>query len=198
MVKKYHTKICGNGLPLKVSIFKMSNKEDIEILKDSVKFEIFFKKYYREFCLIAYYYVRNTEISEEIVQDVLVKIWEKRDTLDIKDSLFSYIKISIKNSCFNFFKHKKITLDYEKEESEKISSGYVNVSEELQDNELAIIIAKALDKLPPQRRKIFLLSRQEGLKYHEIAEKLNLSIKTIEAQMGLALKQLREMLKDYI
>jgi RNA polymerase sigma-70 factor (ECF subfamily) len=172
----------------------MDENDSIEVLKDIHLFENFFKNHYRFFCSIAYKLLKDRDLSEEIVQDVFVKVWERRETLDVKGSLAAYFTISIKNSCINFLKHQNIVNNFEKsfhpEESE--------VDNESGTVDLAFKISQAIDELPPRRKQIFLMSREEGLKYYEIAEQLGISIKTVEAQMGLALKQLRERLRDFI
>ncbi len=170
-----------------------SSNDDIKILKDPYLFELFFKKYYTSFCVLAYKFLNNKEIAEEIVQDVFVKIWEKRNKIEVKGSLIAYFNLAIKNTCLNYFKHKRIELQYIQQ--------YKEMPVEFQEeHELFLIekIKKAIEALPEQRRKIFLMSREQDLKYHEIAKKMNISIKTVETQMGLALKQLRNCLKDYL
>jgi RNA polymerase sigma-70 factor (ECF subfamily) len=172
--------------------------DENKILTHPAEFEKFFREKYRGFCLFACKYVKDIEVAEEVVQDVMVKLWEKREQLDIKGSVLAYINISVKNSCLNFLKHKNIVLNFEKNETQRISWDTSETEEEMQDIELETAVLNAIAELPPQRQKIFSMSRVDGLKYHEIADKMGLSIKTIEAQMGSALKQLRVKLKDYM
>lgn len=98
----------------------------------------------------------------------------------------------------NYLKHKTIVASFEKAETTRMGHDLYENTEETSDLELETAILNAMDELPPQRKKIFMYSRVDGLKYHEIAEKMGLSIKTIEAQMGQALKQLRVKLKEFI
>jgi RNA polymerase sigma-70 factor (ECF subfamily) len=112
--------------------------------------------------------------------------------------MMAYISTSVKNSCLNYLKHKTIVASFEKSEATRIAYNSSETEEEMIDIELETAIIKAMDELPPQRKKIFMFSRIDGLKYHEIADKMGLSVKTIEAQMGQALKQLRIKLKEYI
>ncbi len=175
----------------------MSSVDDSSILSDPLAFEKFFKDKYRMFCHLALRYTNNDTVAEEIVQEVLVKVWERRDQIDVKGSLTAYIALSVKNTCINYLKHQQIITNFEK--NELIHASIETYAENFPDNtELEAMIFDAIDKLPPKRKQIFLLSRIDGLKYHEIASKLNLSVKTVEAQMGIALKQLRVMLKDYL
>lgn len=173
----------------------MASDDDVGILLHVVRFEKFFKQHYANFCLLAYRYLNDRDLAEEIVQDVFVKIWEKRKSLNVKGSLTAYFYLAIKNTCLNYLKHKRVEAafaqNYLQQQTE--NTIFEESSEDLNEK-----ISKAIDTLPPQRKKIFLMSRYEGMKYHEIASKLQLSVKTVEAQMGLALKQLREQLKDYL
>jgi RNA polymerase sigma-70 factor, ECF subfamily len=168
------------------------------IFKDSREFEKFFKEKYKLLCYLANKYVKDLDVAEEIVQEVLVKMWEKREQLIINGPIIAYISTSIKNSCLNYLKHKIIVAAYEKSEIVRISNDASETEEEMKDMELETAVLNAISELPPQRQKIFSMSRVDGLKYHEIAEKMGLSIKTVEAQMGAALKQLRVKLKDYM
>ncbi len=176
----------------------MASPEEFNIFKDPIKFEKFFRDNYRSFCFLACKYVKNLDIAEEIVQDVFVHIWEKRDSIIVKGSMVAYVSTSVKNNCLNYIKHQTVVRSHEQNEILRISTDASDTEEEMQDLELESKILNAIAELPPQRKKIFTLSRVDGLKYHEIAEKLGLSVKTIEAQMGKALKYLREELKDYI
>jgi RNA polymerase sigma-70 factor, ECF subfamily len=176
----------------------MPSFDENKILTHPEEFEKFFKEKYRGFCLLACKYLKDIEIAEEVVQDVMVRLWEKRDQLEIKGSVLAYINISVKNSCLNYIKHKNIVQTYEKAETQRISWDPSENEEEMRDMELETAVLNAIAKLPPQRQKIFSMSRVDGLKYHEIADRMGLSIKTVEAQMGSALKQLRVMLKDYM
>ena len=177
---------------------KQSDKELYFGLKNSDEkaFEILFHRYYPSMCLYACQFIEDEEKAEEIVQDMFVKIWSKRNELDIESSFKQYLLRSIKNQCLNQLQHLKIRQKYAekvKEESrfEPNANGFFmefGLNEKIEDS---------INALPERRKEIFRLSREEGLKYKEIAEQLNISVKTVEAQMGLALKQLRELLKDY-
>jgi RNA polymerase sigma-70 factor, ECF subfamily len=176
----------------------MPSFDEQKILTHPAEFEKFFREKYRGFCLLACKYLKDIETAEEVVQDVLVKLWDKRDQIEIKGSVLAYINISVKNSCLNYIKHKNIVLTYEKTETQRLSWDPTENEEEMRDLELETAVLNAIAELPPQRQKIFSMSRVDGLKYHEIADKMGLSIKTVEAQMGKALKQLRVSLKDFM
>jgi RNA polymerase sigma-70 factor, ECF subfamily len=176
----------------------MSLSEGSNILVNPIEFEKFFREKYRSLCFQANRYVKDITVAEEIVQEVFVHIWEKRDQILIKGSVSAYIATSVKNNCLNHLKHVSIVKLYERNELTRVSIDPADTEEEMHDFELESAILNAIAELPPQRKKVFMLSRVDGLKYHEIAEKLGLSVKTIEAQMGKALKQLRIKLKDYV
>jgi RNA polymerase sigma-70 factor (ECF subfamily) len=159
-------------------------------------FEIIFKRYYQALCLFSRQFLEDDEQAEEAVQDIFVKIWEKRFSLSIETSLEHYLFRAVRNHCFNQLQRRKIKKRYAKEMLENLERE-IKTEEYYLEPDIKIKIDEAIGLLPPKRKKIFRLSREEGLKYKEIAEQMNLSIKTVEAQMGLALKFLREKLKDY-
>lgn len=158
-------------------------------------FEQLFKLYYGYLCAFACKIIEDEIAAEEIVQDTFVKFWEKREQITIETSVKSYLFRSVKNSCLNTIKHNNTKANYAQyiiAEAEKnnFDDNYIEV-------DLAEKIEESIQALPEKRRKIFRMSREEGLKYREIAEKLHLSVKTVEAQMSLAIKTLRNKLKNY-
>ncbi|MEQ8909909.1 MAG: RNA polymerase sigma-70 factor [Vicingaceae bacterium] len=160
---------------------------------DRKAFEQLFRTYYTALCRFACGYLKDMAQAEDTVQTVFVKLWEKRDSLAVESSLKAYLFQAVKNSCFNALKHEKVKAEHQSFQFHNAESK----SEErtLETNEINELIHKKLDELPEKRKVIFLMSREEGLKYAEIAEKLNISVKTVETQMSLALKFLREQLK---
>lgn len=163
---------------------------------DEQAFKVLFEKYYSSMCLFARQYLKDHEMAEESVQDMFVKIWEKRHTLIIETSVKHYLFRSVRNHCLNQIQHEKIKQQYA---SNVLESAYQEIDPEQFYIEVDLLkrIENSINSLPPKRKEIFRLSREQGLKYKEIAEKLNISVKTVEAQMGLALKYLREELKEY-
>ncbi len=142
-------------------------------------------------------FLKDLDAAEEIVQDLFVKFWENRATIKISSSVRSYLFTSVRNSCLNFIKHLKIEESYKQYNEIERESGSITVDEEFEGSELEKQIRKAIDQLPPERKKVFIMSRFEGLKYREIAEKSGISIKTVENQMGKAIKFLRQELVEY-
>ena len=171
----------------------MDKQEEAVLFKkikkgDEKAFEKLFHCYYSHLCLFAEHYVRNRAEAEEIVQDTFVSIWEKKEKISITTS--------VKNSCLNYIKHTQI----KNQHAEKILSeanGDEQDDARLIEPELLPIIEECINSLPEKRREVFRLSREEGLKYREIAKKLNISVKTVETHMGLAIKTLRDKLKQF-
>ncbi|NOU48040.1 MAG: RNA polymerase sigma-70 factor [Bacteroidales bacterium] len=160
-------------------------------------FEEIFRMYYSPLCRYCLRYVSDTQIAEEIVQDLFFRLWEKREKLILHLSLQSYLYKSVKNYSINYInqlkiqeKHRQYVGFNAKESQEPI--------DQLEEIDLELLINNTILKLPEKRREVFELSRHEGLKYSEIAEKLNISIKTVEAQMSKSLEQLRLVLKEYL
>ncbi|HEY4788674.1 MAG TPA: RNA polymerase sigma-70 factor [Bacteroidales bacterium] len=175
---------------------------DLELLSrikksDEKAFETLFRAYYKSLCLFAYKILKDNVTAEEIVQDIFYYVWEKREDLELTTSVKSYLFKSVYNNSLKNIRHQKIVKNYE---AKAIIEG---PSFELQENyaeigEMMHVIQLTLEQVPERTREIFELNRNEGLKYQEISEKLNISIKTVEAHMTSILKQFRENLKDYM
>jgi RNA polymerase sigma-70 factor, ECF subfamily len=165
---------------------------------DITSFEMYFKSYYQPLCNYAYSFLQDREEAEEIVQATFLSVWEKRESLSIHTSAKSYLYAMVRNACLNVIKHEKIKQKYAGEELALAEPGYESVSHTITSNELESRIQLAIEKLPDQCRLVFKLSRFEELKYSEIADQLDISIKTVENHMGKALKIMREQLKDYL
>ncbi len=178
------------------------NSED-QILISGLKngdrsiFERIFRTYYPELCGFSLRYLADPLIAEEVVQDLFYKLWIRREELTVNTSLKSYLYKATVNHSLNYIRHREMQRKYVEFvgfDVDEVSGGYMHQS----DGELNDRVQKALLALPEKRREIFELSRFEGLKYHEIAEKLGINIKTVETQMTRALDFLRQYLKEYI
>ncbi len=166
---------------------------------DLKAFESLFRNYYAKLCGYAFRYIKDMDQAEEIVQDLFLKIWENRKKLAITSSIRSYLYRSVHNNCLLYLEHKAVEKKYENHI--RYTTGQesgLDASERVNTDELEEIIDKTLNALPEKTRMIFNLSRFEGLKYREIAERMAVSIKTVEANMARALKLFRENLKDYV
>ncbi|MDR2917025.1 MAG: RNA polymerase sigma-70 factor [Tannerella sp.] len=161
-------------------------------------FEKIYAEYYDRMFLFAKEYVVSEEDAENIVQDIFMLIWEKKDVLEIKVNLSAYLFTLIKNKCIDHLRHTTIVNTFKQEYKAKLSA--LEVLDEMTSNEedLEKLVNDAISKLPERCRIIFTRSRFECKKYHEIAAELNISPNTVENQMAIALKKLRKELKDYL
>lgn len=158
-------------------------------------FKALFEKYYASMCHYACQFLKDTDLAEETVQELFVRLWEKRTGLTIDTSVNNYLFRSVHNHCLNQLQHQKIRQQYASHVME-VSKQEADWQPFYMEVELMERIEKCISALPEKRQEIFRLSREQGLKYKEIAEKMNISVKTVEAQMGLALKYLRDELKE--
>lgn len=161
-------------------------------------FEELFRNHYSPLCGYANMYLNDVDASEDMVQEVFMKLWKNREGLEIRTSIKSYLFRAVRNACLNMISHINIREEYKKHHELEVSEDEKNFTDESIVSELEDKIRKSIDSLPVERRKVFVLSRFEGLKYREIAERLNISVKTVENQMSKALKFLRENLVDYL
>ncbi len=165
---------------------------------DKQVFEQVFKNYYQLLCNYACAKVNDMDEAEEIVQNTFYNIWNKREVLEVRTSLKSYLYRAVHNDCLNKIKHGKVRQMYAADYKATVSMGHEDASKQLHGKELSAMINKAIDSLPEQCGNVFKLSRFENMKYNEIAEYLDISVKTVENHMGKALRLLREQLKDYL
>lgn len=176
------------------------DKKQTNIAKklDKQDFEVLFKTHFSSLCRFAMKYVGDMDDSKDIVHAVFINLWKRKDTVDVDTSLKSYLFTSVHNRCLNYIRDQKKMVHHALPIEQMDLLNYVESRDFVVENETIDQINTALDALPEKCREIFLLSRFEGLKYREIAEKLNLSVKTVETQVSRALKQLKESLKDLI
>lgn len=172
----------------------------IQRIKEGDKscYEDLFKSLYAHLCNFAFQFLKEKAASEEIVQDIFFKLWEKREELNINSSVKSYLFSSVRNQCLNQIKHLEVRDNYKVHNEQQIKYSEQQEHDIAVESELQEKINITISSLPPERQKIFKLSRYEGKKYKEIAEELSLSVKTVEAQMSKALRFLREELKEYL
>ncbi len=161
-------------------------------------FEKLFKSNFKELCFLAQTYLKDLDTSKEIVQESFIALWEKRESIDSEKSVLSYLKSTIVNKSLNYLRDNN-KFDREILCFENLipfsgnSTGDIIIVDELKNK-----IDEAIRKLPEKSQKIFLLNRFENLKYKDIAKQLNISIKTVEFHMSLALKHMKEHLIHYI
>ena len=164
---------------------------------DRESFNQLFRRFYTPLVRFCIRFVADSDVAAEIVQDLFVKLWSNREKLSFNTSFESYMLTSVRNSAITYINkeraHAEAHLRIYGDETDT-----TDPSETLQSNNLEESYRQILKNMPEKRREVFLASRFEGLKYAEIAEKMGLSQKTVEAHMSAAIKQLREGLKEYL
>jgi RNA polymerase sigma-70 factor (family 1) len=163
---------------------------------DVRQFESLFRSSYVSLVRYARTLIRDHDTAEEIVQDLFFRIWKDREKIVIESSLNGYMFRAVHNRCLHHIEHLKVIEKHAEEMSLRIVENPDNPSDILSYKELQGRVASVLEKLPERCGKIFCMNRFEGLKYNEIAEKLSVSIKTVEANMGRALKEFRKELAE--
>lgn len=175
-----------------------ARQENIPVQLDKPAFESLFRSFFPGLVLFARKYLPDQDTASEIVHNVFLNLWEKRDSIDTSSSLKSYLFTSVHNRCLNFIRDQK-KFDRDETLLQRLDSNeFIDASDRLEEQELEQRIYDALQALPEKCREVFSLNRFEGLKYSEIAEKLDISVKTVETQMSKALRILREKLIDYL
>ena len=157
-----------------------------------------FEALYPSLCSLVARRVGSRAIAEELVQDVFLRIWERRRTLDPERSITGYLYRAARNQAGNHLKHRGIADRSRHTIVLNLRPAETAADEEVRYNEIATVAQDAIDELPARCREIFLLSRHAELSYGEIARLLGLSVKTVETQMGRALKALRARLLPFL
>lgn len=160
--------------------------------RDRAAFDTLFRKYYTSLCRFSYSICVSKENAEESVQDMFFNLWEKAPLINVDSSLKAYLYTSTRNYTLNILKKQQTEQLRLSEYSEHNMQDEGN--EKLSDAEIAQLIQSGINTLPDKCREIFILCKQEGLTYEEIAEYLEISKKTIDNQMGIALRKLRDFL----
>lgn len=158
--------------------------------------EVLFKTYFMRLVLFAVRYVKDQDTAREIVHEVFINVWEKRDSIDEQKSVKAYLFTSVYNRCLNYIRNQK-KIDTAVSVEDDYSGQHVAFEDRIEHSELEAKIQEALLQLPEKCREIFMLSRFEEKKYAEISTLLGISVKTVEAQMSKSLKMMRKALHDY-
>jgi RNA polymerase sigma-70 factor (ECF subfamily) len=166
--------------------------------RNEAAFEQVFKTHYKNLHAYAFSILKDEMTAEEMVQNVFYKLWTRAENLSISGSLAAYLYRAVNNESLNYLKHQKVKAVHGLHIAYRMSGQTDSASKKLHLKELEVRLHTALNELPEQCRTIFQLSRFEELRYREIADRLNLSIKTVENQMGKALKILRARLVDFL
>ena len=172
-------------------------------LNDKKSFKEIFEKYYQPLCHLSQHYLNDEDEAKGVVQEAFVKLWETRNQLHAASNIRNFLFTLVKNNCLNILKRRQILLKhhenirmmelhYQYESLFRIGENYLEL------DELKEKIDAAIQKLPEHCRRVFEMSRFENLRNREIADKLGVSQKTVEAHLTRSLKLLRAELKDYL
>ena len=160
-------------------------------------YSFLFNKYYKDLVLFGGNFLPNKSICEDIVQNVFLKIWRDRESIEIETSLKSFLLRSVQNSCLDELRHKGVIREHESYSLTFNASDIIDTENYVLYSDLEEHLTEALSKLPDACREAFEMNRLEGLKYREIAEKLHVSERTVEVRIGKALSLLRSHLKEF-
>jgi len=161
-------------------------------------YELLFREFYQPLLNYAVSVVKRESEAEEIVQDIFFVLWKNRKSLNIYVSISAYLYKAVHNNCLQYLKREKRKLSFQYDTNNWYYHESLSPGEVLQYNELYERINAVVDELPEHCKTIFKLNRYHGLKYSEIAEKLAISIKTVEANMTKALKHLRQNMDEFV
>ncbi|HZL10339.1 MAG TPA: RNA polymerase sigma-70 factor [Prolixibacteraceae bacterium] len=181
---------------------KFSNEEFFILQRmidgDEIAFKYFFDTYYDDLCNFVNGYLRDETFSEDVIQNIFIYLWEKKDSLPFNCSIKSYLYTASKNKSLNFIRNaknkNKIVLELF-DQSDIFSDE--SADQFLEFEELKTIISNAIEVLPPKCKTVYKLSRDDGLTNKEIAERLGITIKTVENQMTIAIRKIKDFLQPY-
>ena len=163
------------------------------------EFETLFRNHFTPLTNIAFTYVKDKDTACDIVQHVFIKLWDNLEKIQITSSEKSYLHRAVINTSLNYIeKNKRLILkeDFISLENKFSTEDIDKDDKEYKDQEINKKLYEAIDELPPKCKEVFILSRIDGMKNQEIADDLNISLKTVEKHMGKALKYLRHRLKN--
>ena len=149
-----------------------------------------FMTYFPKVKSFIVHFVKSEATAEDLAQEVFVRIWENREKLAPVQSVNSYVYRMARNATLNYIEHKQVEKKYMEQYEGDITDH--SIEEELYARETELLVRLTVDSMPSQRKKIYLMSREEGLKNDEIAERLNITKKTVENHLNIALKEIRK------
>ena len=168
---------------------------------DKSAFTEIYKAHFYGLCNFSYHFIKSQAVCEELVQDLFLYIWQNRREWNPPGTVKSYLYKSIKNRSLDYLKHKRVQNEFENKQREEFENTTITQDTlrlHKSEDQLIKSIHNAIESLPVDRKIIFKMSREDGLTYREIAEVMEISVKTVETQMGRSLKTLREHLSKYI
>lgn len=176
----------------------LDDKALIQLLPQQAEtvIDMLFRRHYSFLCNAVYRIVPDKNLAEDLVQDVFFELWKKRENLVIKSSVKAYLKRAAVNKTLNYLRDQKATTDVEPS-MPFLESKQTTAIQQLEGDEMSKHISDTIEKLPLRCRQVFLLSRFEAMSYQQIAEKLDISVKTVENQISKALKNLRSAVQNF-
>lgn len=171
--------------------------EDISVNYEDA-FEQLFKSFFRELHVYSFSILHDWILAEEVVQTLFLKMWENGSWKRVETSMKSFLYRAVYHESLNVLRQHKVRQNYENNILYVMKNEPEHTTNPVELNELEERIRRSLNRLPEKCRTIFQLSRFGELKYHEIATQLGISVKTVETQMGKAIRILRNDLKDYL
>ena len=157
-----------------------------------------YRKHYSELCIYALRFIKDEDEAEEIVQEIIFKLWEQREQLESVISLRPYLYRSVHNRCLNYIKHQKHKDLYSDKAYAEMKTLELESLEDYNNKELEEKVQSAIDSLPQRCKEVFQLSRFEGKRNKEISEYLGISVKAVEANITRAISSLRKNLDKYL
>ncbi len=167
-------------------------------LDDHASFEYLFRTYYADIVRFSTRMVKSQPAAEELVQEVFVRIWENRKSWEIHGTIRSYLYGAARNRAMNYLRQNKLNTSLDETDHFSETHSHTTSADLLHAKDLEAAIMKAIALLPERSRLIFLMHREEGLTYPEIASALQISVNTVETQMARALRKLRILLSDFL
>ena len=164
---------------------------------DRGAFETLFREHYAGLVRFAEGLLRSRELAEDTVQEVLLNLWRNRESVRVDDSVKAYLYRAVRNRALNQIRNERVRREAVPEILRETRGSAEAGDASVLSSEIEQAVRAAVAELPPRCREVFELSRVRGLKYQEIAETLGISVKTVETQMGRALKSLRERLRPF-
>ena len=162
------------------------------------RFNDIYLKYYESLCYFAMSYTNNKDQAEDIVQEVLLYLWQNRSSVKINTSLKSYLYRAVYNKFIDEYRKNKTQHTFLEKLRFESTQEAIELMEDGINDEKVLKAKQAIESLPPKCQQIFIMSKINNLTYNEIAEELDISVKTVEAQMGIAFKKIREFLNHSI
>lgn len=160
-------------------------------------FELLFEKYHRQLFLLALQYLKDEKLAEDAIQDVFLKVWEKRDQLDFSRSVKGFLFTTLKNHVLNMIRSRKRRIANTIEAGNRKPGAVENTEEEVALNEYWKIVEEGIEELPSGKQKVFRLRRIQGYTNREVASVLHISVTTVKSQLYKATKFMRSFVREH-